>query len=76
MYAAPATEPDAEEEFDHSGKLILVDKERVIRGNYYGLDSLKVDELIRDIEVLRLEYPNLKKRQADLEYIPPNKQKK
>lgn len=76
MYAAPATDPDAEEEFDHSGKLVLLDKERVIRGYYYGLDSAKVDQLMRDIEILRLEYPDKKKRQADLEYIKPKDQKK
>lgn len=75
MYAAPATDPDAEEEFDHGGKLVLLDKERVIRGFYYGLDSTKVDQLMKDIEILRLEYPNLKKRQADLEYIAPKDRK-
>ncbi len=75
MYAAPATDPNAEEEFDHSGKLVLIDKERVIRGYYSGLDTAKVDKLMQDVQVLRLEYPDLKKRQADIEYIKPKDQK-
>jgi|GEM_PF-124567 len=50
----------AAEEFDHSGKLVLVDKNRVIRGYYSALDSARVNKLVEDIYILKLEYPNPK----------------
>ena len=40
----------------HSGALILVDKERRIRGVYDGTIPEQVDRLIKDIERLKLEY--------------------
>lgn len=44
--------------FVHSDKLILVDKERRIRGYYNGTDEKEVDRLILEISVLKSEYGN------------------
>jgi len=40
----------------HSGAFILVDKDKHIRGFYDGTVATEVDELMRDIDVLRKEY--------------------
>jgi len=40
----------------HSGKFILVDKERRIRGTYNGTETESVDDLIRDMKILLAEY--------------------
>jgi len=42
--------------FVHSDKLILVDKDRHIRGFYNGTDEKEVDRLILEIKVLLSEY--------------------
>lgn len=42
--------------FIHSDKLILVDRERQIRGYYNGTDTKDVDRLILEISVLLSEY--------------------
>jgi protein SCO1 len=42
--------------FVHSDKLILVDKERHIRGYYNGTDEKDVDRLILEISILIQEY--------------------
>jgi protein SCO1 len=44
------------EDFIHSEQLVLVDKERHIRGYYDGTDPKEVDRLIDEIKVLTLEY--------------------
>lgn len=44
------------EEFDHSGRLVLVDRDRIIRGYYMGTDKEAVEKLIGDIFLLQLEY--------------------
>ncbi|SDL02723.1 protein SCO1/2 [Catalinimonas alkaloidigena] len=44
------------ESLDHSGKLILIDKDRRIRGYYDGTDAADVDQLIHDIDLLLQEY--------------------
>lgn len=41
--------------FDHSPKFVLVDKDRVVRGYYNGLDSAQVLQLSQDIVFLSLE---------------------
>ena len=41
--------------FDHSGRLILIDKNRHIRSFCNGTDAEKVDEFMEDIEVLMKE---------------------
>ena len=44
------------EDFVHSQNFALVDKEGHIRGLYDGLDSIEVDRLMVDMDVLLLEY--------------------
>ena len=57
-YYITATEGDGgEEDFVHSEKLVLVDKDKVIRGYYDGTDTLSVNRLMFDIKLLKLEYP-------------------
>lgn len=41
---------------DHSSKLVLVDKERRIRGYYDGTDEKEVDRLILETKILLHEY--------------------
>ena len=38
--------------FDHSGTLILVDQNRLVRANADGLDPEAVDQLMEDIDRL------------------------
>jgi protein SCO1/2 len=44
------------EDFVHSEKVVLVDKEKHIRGYYDGTDPLEIDRLIDEIQVLKAEY--------------------
>jgi protein SCO1/2 len=53
--AKPATD-DLKLDFIHSDKLVLVDKERRIRGFYSGTQREEVDRLITEIQVLLSEY--------------------
>ncbi len=52
---------NSEEEFDHSGRLVLVDRDRIVRGYYLGYDSTAVKKLMEDILILTMEYPTKKK---------------
>ncbi|RMF21837.1 MAG: SCO family protein [Bacteroidetes bacterium] len=53
--------PDAPGGFDHSGRIILVDKNRRVRSFCNGTDPQSVDKFIRDIEqLLEQEYTPLK----------------
>lgn len=45
-------------DFIHSELLVLVDKEKRIRGYYNGTDEKEVDHLLRDINRLKKEYKN------------------
>lgn len=56
---------DGTEEFDHSGRLVLVDRDRIIRGFYVGYDEEAVNKLINDIFILQLEY---EKEDRDFQY--------
>ena len=52
------TAMEAEEEpdgFIHSGAFLLIDKQGRIRGKYDGTKEEEVDQLIRDIEILKKE---------------------
>lgn len=49
-------EEKSEDDFIHSDKLILVDKDKRIRGFYSGTDREDVDRLITEISLLLLEY--------------------
>jgi protein SCO1/2 len=42
--------------FAHSDKVILVDKERVVRGIYQGTDREDMDRLITEVKILLKEY--------------------
>ena len=48
-------DPNGGVEFIHSDKLVLVDKNRIIRGFYNGTDPKDVDRLITEIKVLMQE---------------------
>jgi len=73
-YFVTAIPGDGAEMTDHSGKFILVDKDRVIRGYYNGTDSAEVNKMMYDIKVLLLEdmkYESLPKFQ----YKPQSEKK-
>ncbi|MCC6837700.1 MAG: SCO family protein [Bacteroidia bacterium] len=44
------------DDFIHTQNFALIDKEKRIRGYYDGTDSLEVDQLIKDIDLLLKEY--------------------
>ena len=46
---------EAEADFIHTQKFVLVDKNKQIRGFYDGTDSLEVSRLIKEIRILRTE---------------------
>lgn len=55
-YLVNALEDDGTPEgFIHSEALLLVDKQKRIRGIYDGTDSLQVNKLINDISILKTE---------------------
>lgn len=45
-----------EEDFIHTQNFALIDKERHIRGFYDGTDSLEINRLIKEINLLYKEY--------------------
>lgn len=45
-------DPDTEIHFVHSDKLVLIDTQNRIRGMYSGIDSLEVNQLIKDLKIL------------------------
>jgi len=49
-------DPDEPGGYLHSGAFLLIDKERRIRGIYDGTKEDKVDELLKDINILLKEY--------------------
>lgn len=46
----------AEVDFVHSDKVVLIDKERRIRGYYGGTERKEIDRLITEIQILLKEY--------------------
>jgi protein SCO1/2 len=48
--------------FIHTDKFFLVDKDRVLRGWYNGLDSVRLDQIIKDVVLLNMERDKKKKR--------------
>lgn len=48
--------------FVHTEKFFLLDRKRVVRGWYNGLDSTNLDRLIKDIVLLNMERDKTKKR--------------
>jgi protein SCO1 len=56
-YFAVITEGNGDEnDFIHTENLILIDKEKRIRGFYDGTDKKDVDRLLSEIEILKKEY--------------------
>ena len=60
--ASVAQEEGVDTNFIHTDRIFLLDKDRVVRGWYSGLDSNKLDLLIRDIVLLNMERDKKKKR--------------
>src|SRR6478736_7195528 len=48
--------------FIHTQRLVLIDRERIIRGYYNGLDSAAMSKLAEDLTLLMLEKDRKKKR--------------
>jgi protein SCO1/2 len=48
--------------FIHTDRFFLLDKNRVVRGWYNGLDSANLDKLIKDVVLLNMERDKKKKR--------------
>jgi protein SCO1/2 len=48
--------------FIHTDRFFLLDKDRVVRGWYNGLDSANLDKLIKDVVLLNMERDKKKKR--------------
>jgi protein SCO1/2 len=48
--------------FIHTDRFFLVDRDRVVRGWYNGLDSANLDKLIKDVVLLNMERDKKKKR--------------
>jgi protein SCO1/2 len=56
-YLVTATEGDGgEEDFIHTQNFVLIDKMKRIRGYYDGTDSLEVNKMINDVNLLLAEY--------------------
>lgn len=58
---------------DHTGKMVLVDKDRIIRGYYDGTDTTSVNQMMYDIKTLKLEYMGGPRRFQQFEYRPKQK---
>jgi len=48
--------------FIHTDRFFLLDRDRVVRGWYNGLDSTNLDKLIKDVVLLNMERDKKKKR--------------
>jgi protein SCO1/2 len=48
-------------DFIHSEKIILLDKQRRIRGYYDGTSTAEINRLIDEVRVLLTEYPRNKR---------------
>jgi protein SCO1/2 len=57
-----AQEEGVDTNFIHTDKFFLLDKDRVLRGWYNGLDSVRLDKLIKDVVLLNMERDKKKKR--------------
>lgn len=55
-YLLPAAQRIAQNDFFHSQDLLLIDKEKRIRGIYDGTEPYEVDTLVDEIKVLLHEY--------------------
>ena len=60
--ASIASEGNIDTGFIHTEKFFLLDRDKVIRGWYNGLDSVNLDRLIKDVVLLNMERDKKKKR--------------
>ena len=60
--ASVASNGNIDTGFIHTEKLFLLDKEHVVRGWYNGLDSVHLDQVIKDVVLLNMERDKKKKR--------------
>jgi protein SCO1/2 len=61
-FKANIADTDVDTNFIHTDKFFLLDKDRVVRGWYSGLDSLHLDRMMNDVVLLQLEKDKKKKR--------------
>ncbi len=62
MKLATADGGEVDSNFIHTERFVLLDKDRVVRGYYNGLDSASLSKLAEDITILKLEKDPKKKR--------------
>ncbi len=55
--------------FIHTEKFVLIDKQRVVRGYYNGLDSSSMSKLAEDLTLLMLEKDKKKKEEIILNAV-------
>ncbi|MFM1794140.1 MAG: hypothetical protein RL642_525, partial [Bacteroidota bacterium] len=60
--ASIAAEGNIDTGFIHTEKFFLIDRDKVVRGWYNGLDSVNLDKLIKDVVLLNMERDKKKKR--------------
>jgi protein SCO1/2 len=67
------TDEPVDSSFAHTSRFVLLDKERVVRGYYNGLDDLDLARLANDLVLLELEKDKKKKSEllVELENIWP-----
>lgn len=60
--ASVASSGEIDTSFIHTEKFFLLDRDKVVRGWYNGLDSTNLDKLIKDIVLISMERDKKKKR--------------
>ena len=60
--ASIASDGKIDTNFIHTEKFFLLDREKVVRGWYNGLDSTNLDKLIKDVILISMERDKKKKR--------------
>jgi protein SCO1/2 len=60
--ASIASDTKIDTNFIHTDKFFLLDRDRVVRGWYNGLDSTNLDKLIKDVILISMERDKKKKR--------------
>jgi protein SCO1/2 len=60
--ASVASDGKIDTAFIHTEKFFLLDRDKVVRGWYNGLDSTNLDKLIKDIVLISMERDKKKKR--------------
>jgi protein SCO1/2 len=61
-FKANIAETEIDTAFIHTDKFFLLDKDRVVRGWYNGLDSARLEYIIKDVVLLNMERDKKKKR--------------